>query len=354
MLETTDNNAGNNRQQTQETLEWIHDTINELWKSIQGNQETISEQVQRDLFEEIQRLMDGSLVIYDTTGDKPQRLTRVTDVLKYSFKLLMDQIAGKPDAEKPRNLSVYRWFIQVQLDQQQSVDDLEGLFKKFEVKNEWRITHFLPESSFGIFFRMPSWVAELVLFVIEHNVIVKDQLIEQGYRAFWPLKRSALPHSKTPSTDFKIAFEGVEDDIPEDYFSPICGYNIRECPLWVPRPDGISFSGHGISQEHCDLLKTLADEYRQRAAREEAAEIEVEEIEVKEGGPEAMEASEAGKIGAEANQETGASDSSIALPASTHPRPLTLSAGAAGVEQVADAASRYAHTYLVRRKLVQQ
>jgi hypothetical protein len=166
MLETTDNNAGNNRQQTQETLEWIHDTINELWKSIQGNQETISEQVEGDLFEEIQRLMDGSLVIYDTTGDKPQRLTRVTNVLKYSFKLLMDQIAGKPDAEKPRNLSVYRWFIQVQLDQQQSVDDLEGLFKKFEVKNEWRITHFLPESSFGIFFRMRSWVVELVLFTL--------------------------------------------------------------------------------------------------------------------------------------------------------------------------------------------
>jgi hypothetical protein len=171
-------------------------------------------------------------------------------------------------------------------------------------------------------------MAELVLFVIEHNVIVKDQLIEQSYRAFWPLKRSALPHSKTPSTDFKIAFEGVEDDIPEDYFSLICGYNIRECPLWVPRPGGFSFSGHGISQEHRDLLKMLADNYRQRVLQEEDEEEGEEE-----GGGEAMEASEAGKTGAGANQETGAADSSV----SSVPPPASTDPAAAGVGQLAGA-----------------
>jgi len=311
-------NAGTKRQQTEETLEMIHDTIDELWESIQRNQQTMVEQRQRMVFDALQSSicpLKGSLVIYDTTGDK---LTKVTDVLKYSFKLLMDQIEKKPDAEKPR--SFHRQYIELQLGEQQSVDALEGLFKKFEVKHEWRITHFLPESSFGIFFRVPSWVAELVLFVIEHNVIVKDQLIEQGYRALWPLKRSALLHSNTPSTDLKIAFEGAGDDIPEDYFSLICGYNIRECPWWVPRPDGVSFSGHGISQEHRDLLKALADEYRQRVVLLQEEEEGGEEGE----GGEAMEASEAGKIWAEVNQETGSADSSVAPPASTDPHPFTI------------------------------
>ena len=93
-------------------------------------------------------------------------------------------------------------------------------------------------------------------------------------------------------------------------------------------PDGISFSGncHGISLQHRDLLKKLADEYHQRVAREEAAEMEVEEMEVEEEEEEAMEASEAGNPGAGANRETGAADSSVAPPASTVPHPLTLSA----------------------------
>ena len=89
-------------------------------------------------------------------------------------------------------------------------------------------------------------------------------------------------------------------------------------------PDGISFSGHSISQQQHDLLKKLADEYHQRVAREEAAEMEVEEMEVEEEGEEAIEAWEAGIPGARANRETGAADSSVAPRASTVPRPLTL------------------------------
>ena len=105
-------------------------------------------------------------------------------------------------------------------------------------------------------------------------------------------------------------------------------------------PDGISFSGncHGISLQHRDLLKKLADEYHQRVAREEAAEMEVEEMEVEEEEEEAMEASEAGNPGAGANRETGAADSSIAPPASTVPHPRILSA-AAGDLQVGAAGS---------------
>jgi hypothetical protein len=364
-------NAGNNRQQTQETLEMIHQHINVLWKSIQRDQRTIGEQVQREVFDLVQSVMEDSLEIYDATGNK---LTKVTDVLKYSFKHLMDQVEGKPDAEKPRNLSIRRRFIQAQLNQQQSVDEMEEVLKNFE-KYGWSITHLLPESSFGIFFRMPGWVAELVLFVIEHNVMVKDQLIDQGYRALWPLKRSALLHSNTPSTDFKIAFEGVAfwDDIPEEYFSLVCGYNIRECPLWVPRPDGISFSGHEISQEHRNLLKTLADDYRKHVVllpEEEGEEEEEEEEGEEEGGKEAMQASERGvptegavsdddaleehgvqeylsviespamdsKKTEGANQETAAPHSSVAPPASTVPHPRILSA-AAGDLQVGAAGS---------------
>ena len=97
--------------------------------------------------------------------------------------------------------------------------------------------------------------------------------------------------------------------------------------------DGISFSGHGISQQQRDLLKTLAHEYHQRVAREEAAEMEVEEMEVEEEGEEAMEGSETGNSGAGANQETAAPHSSLAPPASTVPNPRTLSAAAGDLQQ---------------------
>ena len=97
--------AGKNRQQTQETLEIIHHHINVLWKSIQRDQRTIDEHVQRDVFDVVQSVIEDSLEIYDATGNK---LTKGTDVLKYSFKLLMNQVEGKSDAEKPRNLSMGR------------------------------------------------------------------------------------------------------------------------------------------------------------------------------------------------------------------------------------------------------
>jgi hypothetical protein len=97
--------------------------------------------------------------------------------------------------------------------------------------------------------------------------------------------------------------------------------------------NGISFSGHGISQQQRELLKTLAHEYHQRVAREEAAEMEVEEVEVEEEGEEAMEASETGNSGAGANQEAAAPHSSVALPASTVPHPRTLSAAAGDLQQ---------------------
>jgi hypothetical protein len=280
------------------------------------DQQSIDRETQSALINQVK----ATFLPYNIPGGR--ELNSVVDVLSYSLSLLIEE---KPDAEKPPNWPIVKGMFPLQ----RTVDDFEGFLNKLVNEHEWSITDILPESSFGIFFRMPSWVAELVLLVIEHNVIVKDQLIRQGYRAFWPLQRSALLHSNTPSTDFKIAFEGVRGDIPEDYFSLICGYNIRECPLWVPRPDGISFSGHGISQEHRDLLKKLADEYRQRVAREEAAEMEVEEMEVEEEGEEAMEASEAEKTRAEANQATGAADSSVAPPASTDPHTFTLSAAAA-------------------------
>jgi hypothetical protein len=289
--------------------------INGLHSCMQRGQQSIDAGVQRTLIDNVKEFF----LPYDTSDG--EKLNEVVDVLNYSLR---DLIEGKPDAEKPKDWSRIKSGFKIP----RTVDDFERLLQMLVNKHEWSITDILPESSFGIFFRMPSWVAELVLLVIEHNVIVKDQLIEQGYRAFWPLKRSALPHSKTPSTDFKSAFEGVGEDIPEDYFSVICGYNIRECPLWVPRPGGFSFSGHGISQEHRDLLKMLADEYRQRVVLlQEEEEEEGEE----EGGGEAMEASEAGKTGAGANQETGAADSSVPPPASTDP-------AAAGVGQVAGAA----------------
>jgi hypothetical protein len=106
-----------------------------------------------------------------------------------------------------------------------------------------------PTSSLGVFFRLPSWLARLVLFILKHNTAVQYRLMDHGYRSF------ALFHSEiTPQDPIQEGEEQVRHSI-------ICGYNICECPAWVR--DGIVFAGHSITQEHRDIVQRLSREYHE-------------------------------------------------------------------------------------------
>jgi hypothetical protein len=134
-----------------------------------------------------------------------------------------------------------------ELSTDEFVQDVEQFFESIIYNNMNLIDlvdSLLPFSSFGIFFRMPSWLARLVLFIFKHNTTVQYRLMDRGYRSFAFLHGGATPQDRDPSMDGK---EQVR-------YSIICGYNIGESP------EGVG----NITQEHRDIVERLSREYHQR------------------------------------------------------------------------------------------
>ena len=199
----------------------------------------LGEDKQRRLIDTVKMLLPCDVQI---AGNKQKTLGTVIEVLQHSFKLLGKSAEVTPKEWDDANVWVELW---------DDVEKVETIFKTMS----WDVTHVIPHKSFGVFFRMPSWVAELVLFVLEHNVLVKDQLMLQGYRAFGLFTRGS--HS--------TSFSDVEGDIPKGFSSVICAYNDGDCPAWA-QPSGWSFWGDGISQQQRDFVQKLAVEYHRRDA----------------------------------------------------------------------------------------
>ena len=123
----------------------------------------------------------------------------------------------------------------------------------------------LPAKSFGIFFRLPSWLVRLVLFIFKHNTAIQYRLMDHGYRSFVQLHCHVCPDGGVTSQDPVLLHAGGKDVASGEeqvHYSIICGYNIGECPAWLR--DGIAFVGHSITQEHRDIVERLSREYHQR------------------------------------------------------------------------------------------
>jgi hypothetical protein len=98
-----------------------------------------------------------------------------------------------------------------------------------------------PSLSMGIFFRVPSWLAPLLKFILEHDTGVQDCLLSYGYRSFaWlNLTTGAAQGLRGEGSGAVPTLDG--NTRAAGSFRVLCGYNIRECPECVG--DGISFSG---------------------------------------------------------------------------------------------------------------
>jgi hypothetical protein len=103
----------------------------------------------------------------------------------------------------------------------------------------------LPSKSVAVFFRMRSWVAKFVLYIIQRDEYVRDQVVRLGYRILAPLDQGP--------------------------FSVICGYNIRKCPEGVGQ-DGVSLVDGFAPHRHRDLVDKLSREYHERVYACESAE----------------------------------------------------------------------------------
>jgi hypothetical protein len=136
------------------------------------------------------------------------------------------------------------------------------------IRNWIELNSAVPSSSMGIFFRVPSWLAPLVKFILEHDTGVQDELLRVGYRSFAWLNESRGGGRGAVST-----LDG--DTKAADSFSVFCGYNIRECPACVG--DGISFSGCGISEQQRHLTEQLSHQFHARAAGFHVVDEEEEE-----------------------------------------------------------------------------
>ena len=110
-----------------------------------------------------------------------------------------------------------------------------------------------PSSSMGIFFRVPSWFAPLLKFILEHDTGVQDCLLCYGYRSFsWLNLTAGVAHGPRSEGSVYTAVPTLDGDTrASGSFSVLCGYNIRECPECVG--DGISFSGCGISEQQSEM-----------------------------------------------------------------------------------------------------
>jgi hypothetical protein len=172
-----------------------------------------------------------------------EELSTVKYVIDYTFKVLLEV-----DGDKLELWDEY--FASVKdLSTDEFVQSVEQFFESI-IYNNMDLTELvdslLPFSSFGIFFRMPSWLARLVLFIFKHNTAVQCRLMDRGYRSFAFLHGGVTPQDRDPSTEGN----GKE----KVSYSIICGYNIGESP------EGVG----DITQEHRDIVKRLSREYHQR------------------------------------------------------------------------------------------
>ena len=114
----------------------------------------------------------------------------------------------------------------------------------------------VPSHSFGIFLRMPSWLADVVLYTVRSNTAVQDRLLDLGYRRV---------------VDSQMQAQGCPGDVL------VCCYNIGKCPGWIIS-DGVSFTGAGIAQEHRNLVDRLSREYR--GPRQQVAELPIDLVDL--------------------------------------------------------------------------
>ena len=142
----------------------------------------------------------------------------------------------------------------------------------------------VPAESFGVFFRMLSFVADFVLFVIEHDAGVQGQLLRLGFRSFAPLNLdvgvgetmplgTALLQGKADGEEM-----GTGEQASQGACRYICGYNVGECPAWVPE-GGISLSGGGVTPKHLELVAKMSAEFHQRSAEPDTTEEDEEDEE---------------------------------------------------------------------------
>ena len=170
-----------------------------------------------------------------------EELSTVKYVIDYTFKVLLEV-----DGDKLELWDEY-FATAKDLSTDEFVQSVEQFFESIIYNNVDLIElvdSLLPFSSFGIFFRMPSWLARLVLFIFKHNTAVQYRLMDRGYRSFAFLHGGATPQDLDSSMDGK---EQVR-------YSIICGYNIGESP------EGVG----NITQEHRDIVERLSREYHQR------------------------------------------------------------------------------------------
>ena len=122
---------------------------------------------------------------------------------------------------------------------------------------------------------MPSWLAPLLKFILEHDAGVQDCLLCYGYRSLAWLNLTAAV-AQGPCGEGSGAVPTLDGDKrAAGSFSLLCGYNIRECPECVG--DGISFSGCGISEQQRLLTAQLSHQFHARAAGFHVVEDEEEE-----------------------------------------------------------------------------
>ena len=171
-----------------------------------------------------------------------QRFSGVRDVLNYELKKLLS------DEE-------YMWtsISDIAADDEGFMNNLEK-FCNDKFKQFFHPKDILPGSSFAISFLLPSWLAQLFLFNIQHLFDIQDKLVGLGYRSFssspHPLPNTGLTASHAGATDVREGEGGGSHK-----FTFICGYNIGVCPPDVGT--GISFEGLIISQEQHDLVKKV-------------------------------------------------------------------------------------------------
>ncbi len=195
-----------------------------------------SKEVRETIFEEIERLLPHPLRPEIDTVNQVLNFI-VKDILKIDgtnrrkFEKSMTEML-KENAARPSE-SFSNWFNMI-------------------LKKELNLGSIVARCSMGIFFRMPSWLAILVMSILEHSTSVQEELYAAGYRRFAELNLTA---DATLDGDTTAAVS----------FSTFCGYNIQECPEFVG--DSISFSGR-VSEQHLHLTKMLSLLEREPLVRE--------------------------------------------------------------------------------------
>jgi hypothetical protein len=275
---------------------YIHQITSPRENRIVLSNETI--EIAEQIFESIQQLM-----LHTIAGDSRQEdFADVRDVINLVVKHLF-----KGTGRRVHEWTWDRTFKQIRTGNTKEVIQKTEEFFSMTISSCVVAGELggLPAKSFGIFFRLPSWLVRLVLFIFKHNTAIQYRLMDHGYRSFVQLNCHVCPDGGVTSQDPVLLHAGgkeVATGEEQVHYSIICGYNIGECPAWLR--DGIAFVGHSITQEHRDIVEKLSREYHQRFetylkegegrgadaghSEEEEEEMEEEEEETEKKGGEAV------------------------------------------------------------------